>query len=314
MRPDNVPSGTKSPHKKKPKKPDANGKVDPGNKKGGGASQPDTSKKQKIPSQIAALNPPFDPRMRRIGSPLNLTSKIQRGWIQTSEEETDQYRINFLFNPSQLDLVHSIDPNNTRLDAQTPPDDVTDPYYTSTGSSTGVKLLYDRTYELFSSPKDPANQSFANKYGVWADVAAWYVFTGMLPDMPTDWTDSLITQPAQMRRAFLFVGPNLVYYGWVTGVNVTYSHWTQNMIPQRCSVDVGFQILPFNGNVALPGSPGSGTNSGTSDEWSLGWGKSFLDGAGDAITGANNTAANPGGAIADDIGQFISDNGGSAFQ
>lgn len=217
------------------------GKGGKGGKKGGkGGSMFD----------MEPLNPPFDPRMRKIGSPLNLTSKIKRGWIQSAEE--DNQKVNFLFNPSQLDLSHQIDPSLARTDQQTPAADVMNPDYPTIGSSTGVKLLYDRTYELFSAPRS-GKMGFANTYGVWADVAAWYVFLGLLSEMPDSWENSIITDPPVYKTAHLFIGPKMVFYGWVTGINVTYSHWNQLMVPSRCAVDVSFQLLPSTGEVPLPG-------------------------------------------------------------
>ena len=192
-----------------------------------------------------ALNPPFDPRMRRIGSPLNQTAFIKRGWIQ--KEDTGE-RVNFLFNPSELDLSHTVDPSAVAMPDQRPPEDHGDPYYVGSGSTTGVKLLYDRTYEMFSGPKDDKDKSLANRLGVWADMAAWYKFLGMIDAMPTNWSDGIIAQPPQLFTSWLFVGPKLVYYGWVTGISVVYSHWTGDMIPVRGAVDVSFQILPYTGD------------------------------------------------------------------
>jgi hypothetical protein len=243
-----VPAGTKNPKRNtKPSKKPAKGPKTRKSVPAPVASVPQGGKKaaRKDPG---ALNPPFDARMRSIGSPLNRSSQIRRGWIQA--EDTRQ-RVNFLYNVSQLDLSHQVDPNNVVQPAQKPPDSVTDPFYTMSASTTGVKLLYDRTYELFSAPAS-GSTGFANKYGVWADVAAWYVYMGMLPSMPKSWDDSIITSPATLVRSYLFVGPNMVFYGWPTGINVTYSHWTQNMIPQRCSVDIGFQIIPHTGAAPAP--------------------------------------------------------------
>lgn len=258
----NVPKG------KKPKaKAPAVHKVSKISKPAVKASTPGSDKKgNKAQTAINALNPPFDPRMRSIGSPLNLTQRIKRGWIQ---DEKNGNRVNFLLNPSELDLSHNIDPSNVRQDSQAPPDDVTDPWYTGTGSSTGVKLLYDRTYELFSAGAG-GKLGFANTYGVWADVAAWYTYLGMLDKMPTNWQNSMIVKPAQLRTSYLYVGSKLVYYGWVTGLNVTYSHFTQTMVPQRCSVDVGFQILPHTGaNPVMLGDQIAVT--GVEDSWLTDW-------------------------------------------
>jgi hypothetical protein len=230
--------------------------ADPGNPNppgsgSGGASHPGKNpgkgkgKNSNAGSSIEPLNPPFDPRMRRVGSPLNMSHKIKRGWIQDKDATK---RVNFLFNPSQLDVQHAVDPQWTESPLQQEgTNDVTSPFYTGSGSQLSVKLLYDRTYELFSAPKDPKFKSTANLFGVWADVAAWYTYVGLLDDMPTTWDEGLIINAAQLIPSYLFIGPRLAYYGWPTSVNVTYSHWSQNMVPSRCAVDVGFQILPHQG-------------------------------------------------------------------
>lgn len=225
-----------------------------------GASTPPSTPPGQQPEEssifdLEALNPPFDPRMRRIGSPLNQADKIKRGWIQDKEGTK---RVNFLFNPSSQDLSHSTDPSVV-LEEDRPADDTAlDPDYASTASSTSVKLLYDRTYEMFSPPKG-GKIGFANKYGVWADVAAWYTYLKMIPEYPTSWEDSMLTQPMSKFFSYLFVGPTMCYYGYVTGMSVTYSHWSQNMVPVRCAVDIGFQIMPFSGRAPIPGQAASWT-------------------------------------------------------
>jgi hypothetical protein len=115
----------------------------------------------------------------------------------------------------------------------------------SVGSSLGLQLLYDRTYELFS-PRTNTN-SFASRYGVWADIAAWYTFLGAFDEMPTAWDESLIKDPLTYRNAYLFMGPRLAYFGYVSSLSVTISHWTLDMVPQRCGIDIGFEIMPDPG-------------------------------------------------------------------
>lgn len=207
-------------------------------------------KKNKDP--FLGLNPPFDPRMRRIGSPLNQGSRMKRGWIQ---EAIGTKRVNYLFNPSQLDLSHGVDATVALNDAaaavasgETEDPDPTNPWFTSTTGTLGIKLLYDRTYELFSPPKDDELAGLANKLGVYADVAAWYVFLDMLDEMPKTWQDTLVKSMPIYKTAYLFMGNRQVYYGWVNSIAVTYSHWNQFMIPARCAVDIGFTLLPHSGD------------------------------------------------------------------
>lgn len=242
--PRSVDDGDGSPGPRKGKgKGVANATVKSGNKNGG-------KKKQKGKSNyninIEPLNPPFDPRMRRIGSPLNQGGGIKRGWIQTEE---DNLRVDFLFNPSELSIAHT-PIEDFRTADQMPPSDVLGISYASMGSATNVKLLYDRSYELFG-PGVNGGKGFANRFGVYADVAAWYVLLGMLPEMPTNWETSIITDPPQPKMAYLFVGPKMAYYGRLAGANVTYSHWTQSMIPARCAVDIAFELLPHSGSAPL---------------------------------------------------------------
>lgn len=198
-------------------------------------------------ANIEPLNPPFDPRMRRIGNPDHAAGGIKRGWIQTEE---DNLRVNFLFNPSEISIAHT-PIEDFRTPEQQPESDVKGISYASMGSSTGIKLLYDRSYELFG-PGVHGGKGFANRFGVYADVAAWYVLLGMLEEMPTNWESSIVTHPPQPKMAYLFVGPKMVYYGRLAGANVTYSHWTTNMIPARCAIDISFEILPYGGAAGRP--------------------------------------------------------------
>lgn len=276
--PDGIPHGTRSRRAKEKREHDAkhpNAGHNGGPKNSAPASTPHGGKKHKKKGKtvfdMEALNPPFDPRMRKIGSPLNQTAKIKRGWIQSADG--DNQKVNFLFNPSQLDLSHSIDPSMVRSPEQAAQNsnDVMDPDYPTIGSSTGVKLLYDRTYELFSAPRS-GKMGFANQYGVWADVAAWYVYLGLLPAYPESWEDSIITDPPVLKNSYLFIGPRLVFYGWVTGINVTYSHWNMQMVPSRCAIDVSFQILPGPGDTPLQGEKDVNLSGGLSSwlgDWNL---------------------------------------------
>lgn len=203
--------------------------------------------------------------MRKIGSPLNLTGRIKRGWIQQASEESEDddgnrsykaptggfKRVNFLYNPSSAELRHEIDPS-VRNPEQAAKDDVMDQDTPTIGSSVNIKLLYDRTYELFSAPRE-GRAGFANRYGVFADVAAWYTYMGMLEEMPTSWQNGMITRAPMLTLSYLFIGSRMVYYGWPASIGVTYSHWTQEMIPARCAVDIGFHLLPHTRSAPLRG-------------------------------------------------------------
>jgi hypothetical protein len=127
-------------------------------------------------------------------------------------------------------------------------------------SSTGVSLLYDRTYEMFSLPKG-GDAAAANSFGVMADIAAWYVFLNMLQEMPKDWLSTIPVSPVQRVPAYLYVGSLMPFYGFVNSLNVTVTHWTLDMIPQRAKIDVGFVTLPKGEAVANPPFIGPTTGS-----------------------------------------------------
>lgn len=232
-----------------------NGKGKGGKKKKGG--------KKNFNLDMEPLNPPFDPRMRGIGSPLNQGRGMRRGWVQT---EDDNLRVNFLFNPSELSLGHTVS-DTAQTTKNRAKNDVTDgAFYASIGSTASFKLLYDRTYELYDNPKP---NSLVGRFGVLADVAAWYTMLGMLPEMPTNWESAIITDPPQPKMAYLFMGPKMVYYGWLNGISVTYSHWTQRMVPVRCAIDVQMDLQPYQGDKPLRGQVNSSGDNG---------GLSWLDG------------------------------------
>ena len=50
-----------------------------------------------------------------------------------------------------------------------------------------------------------------------------------------------------MVPAYLYLGQrntNLNYYGYISEWDVTYTHWTQWMVPMRCVIDISFTMLP----------------------------------------------------------------------
>lgn len=219
-----------------PKGGSKGGKPDAGGGKKGGGGKKKSGGKTNYDYNMTPLNPPFDRRMRQIGNPVIGASKIKRGWVQTRD---DNMRVNFLFNPSQLNLSHGVNLDAVRSEDYKPTDDVASVDYVALGSSLSVQLLYDRTYEITSG-----DGSFASRYGVYADVAAWYVMMGMLDAMPEGWQDTLISSPPIAKQAYLFLGMKMLYYGYLTSVSVTYSHWSANMVPVRCAVDLQMDLLP----------------------------------------------------------------------
>lgn len=209
------------------------------------------------------LNPPFDPRILNIGSHTG-APRLTRGWLTHAPNDAQGAartmigRINFLYNPPAIDVSHSIsvdmlggsnvtDPNNN----------------TQTGNVVGigdisVQLLFDRTYEMWDSSKKNTN---AGRFGMYADVLAFYHFVGMtgpiaatnassglwgfdypISDVTQFWATQYPIQPATPTPAYLYIGNRLKYYGAVSGLSVTYSHWSQDMVPMRGAVTLGMQL------------------------------------------------------------------------
>lgn len=212
------------------------------------------------------LNPPFDPRILKIGAPGLGSNKLQRGRIveATADDMTGtKHGVHFLYNPVAITATHNVSNqivNGANL-GQTG---------TATGQmgtlvnigGTSVDLLYDRTYELWDSSK---RHTLAGRFGVYADVLAYYYLLGItgsgettnenatvanmqqalgLTDTSTHVWQSLYPQrPISGKRLmYLYIGDKMRFYGIVTGFSVTYSHWNYAMIPSRCQVSLSLQF------------------------------------------------------------------------
>lgn len=120
--------------------------------------------------------------------------------------------------------------------------------YGATLGSTGVELLFDRTYEVWQ--EGPSTQR--GKYGVYADVHALYRLLGLV-DMDDDVTASggysyptLPLTPVQ--RVWLELGDGLRYYGFPTNLDIAYTHFSDTLVPTRCTVSLGLALTVLNDN------------------------------------------------------------------
>jgi hypothetical protein len=105
-------------------------------------------------------------------------------------------------------------------------------------------LLFDRTYEMASGGAknldDPAIR------GVLADVEAVYNITGAY-DITAKGAKQKVLQAMQPNPCTFYFGGtttgflgnnNLSYYGVVTDLTVTYTHFSRDMVPQRCALSL----------------------------------------------------------------------------
>jgi hypothetical protein len=218
-------------------------------------------------------NGPFDPRITaipfiqstsnyddgRTGGP-----KLTRGFIIAEKPINNvRYRCNFLYNPSVLNVAHSVDSNVLADPNSQVPDDVTSGVFLMPLSqSVNFTLLFDRTYELWDSSKLTGDARIqVPLYGVAYDVLSLYKITGIAAPMtlPAQGTAADATALSGLQKgafsggpagpmvntpAYAVIGSSLSYYGFITELDVQYTHWTQSMVPQRGQVSVTMNLLP----------------------------------------------------------------------
>lgn len=211
--------------------------------------------------------------MRMIGSPVFTAGKVKRGWIQTAADSTGSAqgpngncRINFLFNPSTITLNHSVNitqpsPQQVKTNDNRIAGDL--PFYASTGSTLGFSLLFDRTYDLWTNRN--TKPTLASTFGVYADVAAFYYYFGLISQPPSaamvgpghisqpgDPAPPIITRgwetmspmaPPRYFGSHIYIGDKLFYYAACESFNITYTHWNLEMVPMRCSIDLSWTLL-----------------------------------------------------------------------
>lgn len=235
----------------------------------------------------------FDPRILNLPLIGNITTQapgtlfplvqtsLRRGYVKQDRSSFNGpnapvYACAFLYNPSEIDVTHGIDPSAQSLTLpqyQRNPDD-TSTYLIGLQGSVNFNLLFDRTYEINSgvpqtvgaSPPYPDNipqpsgglvREDPRAIGVLADVQALYRVCGIQGQRVTqNWTDAngntqtstLLGMMMQVPAWLHFGGQgnagSLSYYGYISGLEISYTHFSMSMIPMRCAVGVAFTLLP----------------------------------------------------------------------
>lgn len=222
-------------------------------------------------------NPRFDDRIYAL-SGLKATAKgtgvstgdLQRGYMVRDSDYNSgdvQYSLQFLYNPSEVQVSHNTDvtsnaaiaPQSYRNQLDTAKPNV------PLNATVQFNLLFDRTYELWNASAR-ANSLYdwddePSLAGVKVDVAAIYRVVGILqpktqpvPNPHTSSSDPGTSQaiirngspgPMPMTPLQVFFGGSnsLNYRGYVSALNITYTHWTQLMIPMRCTIGVTMSLL-----------------------------------------------------------------------
>jgi len=240
---------------------------------------------------VYTTNPPFDPRIRGIfgvakdDSFTDLGSTLFRGRIQSKEKVNGYYRqLNFLYNPSGLEWHGEVD-TNVIGDSQVMDAGDVSTFLMPMSQTISFSLLFDRTYETWVY--DPSKE--ASRLGVLSDIKALYAMLGIMGDstpftlghnttgkpMTTESGDagkaaalaavvdiSKIEDPSprsfmQYVQVIAMFGRDMTYHGVINTATVTYTHFTQRMIPNRCSVALVMQLFPFapDGPAPEPAAP-----------------------------------------------------------
>jgi hypothetical protein len=253
-------------------------------------------------------NPPFDPRIRQIpGVALNDPYSVGgntlfRGRIETRDKVNGYYRrLNFLYNPSGIQWQGNVDTNTIGDSSVMDPNDASS-WLMPMSQTVAFSLLFDRTYETWVYDANIET----SRLGVVADIKHFYAMLGILGD-PTAYLPQNVSRAAggakpgtadtwgtamaaslkntvdvsliddasptsfmQYVQVRAIMGNNVSYYGVINSSTISYTHFTQRMIPNRCSVDISMTLFPvtnavvnlghndwvLSGTVA-PGQPGN---------------------------------------------------------
>jgi hypothetical protein len=218
-------------------------------------------------------NGPFDSRITSIPFTQNAVKdaangsggkKLTRGFIiQEKPVGGVRYRCNFLYNPSVINLSHSVDSNVIADENAKNPNDMTkDEYLMPLQQTLNFSLLFDRTYELWDPSKLYGDaRVWVPSFGVAYDILSLYKITGIAAPVTfegdgteatasseTSWKKGTFSTgpagPMLYTPVYLVVGSTLSYYGVIQALNVQYTHWTQTMVPTRCQADITVTLLP----------------------------------------------------------------------
>lgn len=207
------------------------------------------------------------------------TNDLQRGYIIQDAGYNAPgvvYSARFLYNPSTVTVTHSSDPTSS---GAITPQQFRNPLDTSKPNlplqtTVAFNLLFDRTYEMWDAgapnPNPYDRTASPSQVGCLVDVAALYRVVGILqptvsqpPTMPKGvlsksgaanfgkgpYITSILNQGSigplpMLAVTAYFGGPNsLSYHGYVNNLTVQWTHFSQLMVPFRCTVNVSMLLI-----------------------------------------------------------------------
>jgi Contractile injection system tube protein len=257
---------------------------------------------------------PFDKRILSIPD-FTDSKPVQAGRIvvqpgnKVTYGDADNLGLRFLYNPSEIAVNYSPD-----MEYAPPPASTVDPnargnFMGATGSLS-FAILFDRTYETWNQSLNPGQNPGGydvQQYGCYVDVRQLYLMFGMLMQSTKGSGGSgqtagshgtvghegavgqnplrvdnyeLQTSPMIPTPIQVYFGDkkSLTFYGRCTGFNVTYTHFTRAMTPNRCVVNLSMESLIKKS--AIKGKNGGGGGGGGSE---------------DATSDTNTTGSSTGG-------------------
>ena len=174
---------------------------------------------------------------------------------QDATTVADQNIVFFLFNPSVVDVSHAVDTNIPDPTAMSQDDlgHAMGPM----NQSVNFTLLFDRTYETWDSSK--VNDNGPGQFGVYVDIQAIYNLVGVTAPLTAvavatpGASSSGLTRapvtfhpsgPMRMTPVYVYFSANVLrYYGFISNLDIEYTHFTQNMVPNRATVGITLQLM-----------------------------------------------------------------------
>jgi hypothetical protein len=228
------------------------------------------------PKQTPLTQPPFASQLSPArDQAMGLTPHLQKGYMiwdvasgnigYSGGPYNGRAVMNFMYNPQTIQATYATEATSAQAAM----------LYNAPGASSILSiplsqavswtLYFDRTYEVnYNRPNNTVNDPAV--IGVQADVVQMMQFTGMLSNMAAGLSNiktPVVNKGGVMMNIFSWVyfGQNITpahqgylsrtiaenrlgYYGFVSGWNVTYTAFTQNMVPYRATIDMSFQMLP----------------------------------------------------------------------
>lgn len=210
------------------------------------------------------VQPPFDPRIRSLRHPLSggLT-RLVRGFMMWDKSVgyPRGYKkaavIKFLYNPSTVSTSYIMNTSAAQAAVNFPNSGDRGSLRIPLAQQTEFSLLFDRTYELMDTVGHVKDTDL-KRIGVDVDVRAVRQFTSMYVDdfgggsfvkngQATGVAGELNQGLMQLTPAYLYFSTpdaGIKYYGYIDSWDTTYTHFTTDMIPMRCEVDISFTFLP----------------------------------------------------------------------